>query len=300
MTALDLFGEPVREPVGVCRITPRDGALAVSTPYDAGFVAELKAAVPFAARRWDGATRCWLIDPAYGLRVASIVSKCFNEQVALPQAAATPQGPQITLIRLEYLGQCKDRGDGTVSATGYVDGRWGYVFPEAILKTWFKADQPSTSPEQTAQPATLYSVLACDARATADELKTSYRRLVRQWHPDVCREPDAAEQFKTIQHAWDVLKEPQQRRKYDAGLKLQASLTKPKRAPTDWHAVMATTGNGYYRAPLRCGLVLVEATPGLVATVSKILGWNDITRADGKTLVTSWDSEQQTIQQRWV
>lgn len=300
MTALNLFGEPVREPVGVCQITARDGVLAVSTPYDAAFVAELKAAVPHHARRWDGATRCWLIAPAYGLRVASIVSMCFGETVTPPASAMlVTSRPEIALIRLEYLGACKERGDGTVSATGYVDGRWGYVFPEAVLKTWFKANTASVTPERPAQPATLYSVLASDATATADELKQSYRRLVRQWHPDVAKEPDAEEMFKRIQHAWDVLREPMKRKKYDAGLKLQASLKKSKRDDFSFSAYFAAAA-APYRAPLRCGLVLVEATPGLVATVSKILAWNDITNADGKTLVASWNTERQCIESRWV
>ena len=63
-----------------------------------------------------------------------------------------------------------------------------------------------------------YEVLGVDRKASADEIKKSYRELARKWHPD--RNPDdeaAEERFKEIQGAYDVLSDPEKRKQYDAG-----------------------------------------------------------------------------------
>jgi hypothetical protein len=94
--------------------------------------------------------------------------------------------------------------------------RWNVVFPEQVLRMWFDAPQdPSEQP-------TLYSVLGIKRDATADELKAGHRRMVFQWHPDRCKEPNAQEQFMAVQHAYEVLSKSRDR--YDAGLALEASL----------------------------------------------------------------------------
>jgi molecular chaperone DnaJ len=64
----------------------------------------------------------------------------------------------------------------------------------------------------------LYSVLGVSRKASADEIKKSYRKLARRYHPD--RNPgdkESEERFKEIQEAYDTLSDPQKRRSYDAG-----------------------------------------------------------------------------------
>ena len=64
--------------------------------------------------------------------------------------------------------------------------------------------------------ADLYQELGVERGASADEIKQAYRRLAKQYHPD--RNPDdkmAAEKFKSISHAYDVLKNDQSRAAYD-------------------------------------------------------------------------------------
>jgi len=65
-------------------------------------------------------------------------------------------------------------------------------------------------------PSSLYEALGVPKNASQDELKKAYRKLVRQYHPD--KNPgdaDAEKRFKEIQHAYDVLSDPEKRKEYD-------------------------------------------------------------------------------------
>src|SRR4028119_764774 len=64
----------------------------------------------------------------------------------------------------------------------------------------------------------LYAVLGVGKKATPEEIKKAYRKLVRQYHPD--RNPGdakAEERFKEVQHAYDVLGDGDKRKQYDRG-----------------------------------------------------------------------------------
>lgn len=60
-----------------------------------------------------------------------------------------------------------------------------------------------------------YEVLGVPKNASPDDLKSAFRRLARQYHPDVSSEPDAEERFKEINEAYAVLSEPEKRAAYD-------------------------------------------------------------------------------------
>jgi molecular chaperone DnaJ len=63
-----------------------------------------------------------------------------------------------------------------------------------------------------------YSVLGVEPTATQEEIKRAYRGLARQWHPDVNQDnPDAADRFKVVVEAYQVLSDPQRRAEYDRG-----------------------------------------------------------------------------------
>jgi len=51
--------------------------------------------------------------------------------------------------------------------------------------------------------------------ATQDEIKRSYRKLARKFHPDVSKEADAEAKFKEVGEAYEVLKDPEKRAAYD-------------------------------------------------------------------------------------
>jgi curved DNA-binding protein len=60
-----------------------------------------------------------------------------------------------------------------------------------------------------------YEILGVPKTATPDEIQRSYRKLARTYHPDINKSPDAEERFKEISEAYDVLSDPDQRRRYD-------------------------------------------------------------------------------------
>jgi len=60
-----------------------------------------------------------------------------------------------------------------------------------------------------------YDVLGVDRSATQEEIKRAYRRLARQYHPDVSDAPDAEARFKEINEAYQVLSDPERRATYD-------------------------------------------------------------------------------------
>ena len=62
-----------------------------------------------------------------------------------------------------------------------------------------------------------YSVLGVDRDASFDEIKKVYRRLAREYHPDVNPDPKASEKFKEITTAYEVLSDPDKRQRYDLG-----------------------------------------------------------------------------------
>ncbi len=60
-----------------------------------------------------------------------------------------------------------------------------------------------------------YEVLGVGKDATKDEIKKAYRKLARKYHPDVNKESDAADKFKEVKEAYEVLSNDQKRAQYD-------------------------------------------------------------------------------------
>lgn len=60
-----------------------------------------------------------------------------------------------------------------------------------------------------------YEVLGIDRNASEEEIKKAYRKLARQYHPDVNKAADAADKFKEAKEAYEVLSDSQKRATYD-------------------------------------------------------------------------------------
>ncbi|MDD1728164.1 MAG: DnaJ domain-containing protein [Methanospirillum sp.] len=75
-----------------------------------------------------------------------------------------------------------------------------------------------TQPEEN-----YYDILSVRPDASLQDITTSYRKLAKILHPDVCESPDADELFKVVNEAYQVLKDPKKREEYDATLVLAES-----------------------------------------------------------------------------
>ncbi len=60
-----------------------------------------------------------------------------------------------------------------------------------------------------------YEVLGVSKTASDTEIKSAFRKLAKQYHPDLNKDKDAPEKFKEVQEAYEVLSDPQKRKTYD-------------------------------------------------------------------------------------
>lgn len=60
-----------------------------------------------------------------------------------------------------------------------------------------------------------YSVLGVDRDASQDEIQKAYKKKAKKYHPDVNDDPEAEDMFKKVNEAYQVLKDPEKRRRYD-------------------------------------------------------------------------------------
>lgn len=100
-----------------------------------------------------------------------------------------------------------------------------------------------------------YEVLGVARDATADQIKSAYRRLARELHPDVNKAADAGKRFSEVQEAYDVLSDETKRKNYDrygtpepgfgpAGAGYSASGGGPRRGTYTWTNVAGRPGPG--------------------------------------------------------
>ena len=89
-----------------------------------------------------------------------------------------------------------------------------------------------------------YGIMGVARDATQDEIKRTYRKLARKYHPDVSKEADAEARFKEVGEAYEVLKDPDKRAAYDQ-LGKQWKPGQEFHPPPDWDAGFEFRGGGY-------------------------------------------------------
>jgi hypothetical protein len=285
-----IFGQSIfRQPneLTQVKIEAVDDGFAIHSPYNPAFVAALKSRITGADRKWDANRKVWIVAHNQGATAIDLIASYYNQTVSLPNLTGRAPLNAMQLLDVRYIGAAKSRDDGSETSYGWSKGGWSVIFPKAVLLEWFG---------QTARPdeaQTLYGVLGVSQSAQPFEIKIAWRRMARSYHPDVCKEPGATEQFHLVQAAYEVLSDQMKRAKYNAGLQFEAM----SKAHTPRH----TVSQNNYHSPLRCGLILVEGQSRLGRfVVSKILAWQDILNGRGETLVTTWKAGEDMFTEAWI
>jgi len=91
-----------------------------------------------------------------------------------------------------------------------------------------------------------YGILGVDDTASAAEIKTSYRKLARKYHPDVNKAKNSEDKFKELGEAYEVLKDPEKRAEYDQLRKFgTAGPDGDFQPPPGWQSAAGFSGGGY-------------------------------------------------------
>jgi len=89
-----------------------------------------------------------------------------------------------------------------------------------------------------------YKVLGVDRKASHDEIHKTYRKLARQFHPDLNKEAGAEDRFKEIGEAYEVLSDAEKRKQYDAlGANWKAG--QEFRPPPGWDHSFGSRAGGF-------------------------------------------------------
>ena len=89
-----------------------------------------------------------------------------------------------------------------------------------------------------------YETIGVPRSATRDELKRAYRKLAREFHPDVSKDSNAEERFKELGEAYAVLKDPEKRAAYDQ-MGSQWKSGQEFQPPPDWNAGFEFSGRDF-------------------------------------------------------
>ena len=269
-----------------------------TTKYNPDLKDELKIMVPSACRTWNPGERSgryrarghWEISSQYAEDMKKLCAK-YGFLIDARGQFDRPIEKRV-FITLDYMGLVRHRGGDVYTASGWVNDGWNATFTMEVLQNWFGFSAVLPGEKQT-----LYAVLSISSGSSGSEIKKAYRRAARTWHPDVCKEPDAEEQFKQIQAAYEKLGDPRFRAAYDAGLYYESVADRV----TSSHEATAIS----WKPPVRCGIVtatavIVPSRYGDRYQIKEILEWRDIVDARGKTMVTYWPPNGDSFKTRWV
>ncbi len=126
-----------------------------------------------------------------------------------------------------------------------------------------------------------YEILGVPRNASQDEIQRAYRKLARTYHPDVNSDPAAEERFKDISEAYDVLSDPQTRRRYDA-FGADFRQVPEDVDPETWRRSQARAGAGRAERPRDRRVQLPDRRRGSRGSARRFLRWPGRAGAGGR------------------
>jgi DnaJ-domain-containing protein 1 len=232
-------------------------------------------------------------------RYSGDVIRQIRIHVGDPEIDQRPLPEQLDLD-LFYLGMAKERVNGQRNARGQarLSDTWNWLFPLNVLQDWFCGITGALW-------NTHYEALGIQQDAPQGDIKSAYRRAARTWHPDVCDDENANEMFLRVQAAYEMLKDPLMRKRYDMGLALTAKLDQCEEdVPNRRGELEAASWQGReaWVPPVRCGRLEVTVSDCIVGVnhVSEIHSWKDIMDFRDRVLVTHWDRDTKKVVEEWV
>lgn len=262
--------------------------LVVSTPYNQELVEAIKS-LPTTERKFDPSRKVWRVEAKHGPSVAAWIRNYIGDDVEIPPMPSRGAIRIKQKLTVTYVSTCKARSDGSSSAYGRLAREWGVIFPEQVLRDFFDGSRAAPG-----LGTSYFGLLGVSKSCSQDELSAGFRRMAKLWHPDVCKDEAATDIFIRIKAAYDVLKDPEMRARYEAGLVLEAMMGR--------QAKPGTFDLPYgYRSPLRSGIIFVEGTKKLdMIEVEKIFTWEDIVDNQGRTLIVSWPKGAKEPVEEWL
>jgi curved DNA-binding protein len=97
--------------------------------------------------------------------------------------------------------------------------------------------EPPARESQAVDYKDYYQILGVARGAAKDEIQKAYRKLARKYHPDVSKEPNAEARFKELSEAYEVLKDPEKRQKYDQFGSAWKQARQTGQTPPGWEGV---------------------------------------------------------------
>ena len=145
-----------------------------------------------------------------------------------------PRSPDGTDRARAPLTQCarrwRDPGTARIAKSDHASSTRRSNTPRRAGDT--RARRATRTPRATMKYKDYYAALGVPRDASADAIKSAYRKLARKFHPDVSTEKDAEERFKEIGEAYETLKDAEKRAAYDQlGTHPQGEEFRP---PPDW------------------------------------------------------------------
>lgn len=89
-----------------------------------------------------------------------------------------------------------------------------------------------------------YQALGVARDASQQDIQRAYRKLARKYHPDISKEPEAETRFKEVTEAYEVLKDPDKRKKYDQFGQAWKQTQRSGTPPPGWEQVIFGAGPG--------------------------------------------------------